>query len=282
MVVVSVASDLHLEFGDIVLPGGDILLLCGDTFVANRLEEAKNDADRRAQKKRYRKFCAEELRKYWKVLAIAGNHEFYHGVIPDELELIRDLFSEYAPNATLLDNEHVEIEGVRFIGSTLWATHGCGTGNHLLIQQGMNDFRCIHVRDEEDPSGFRTRKFTVNDANRLHQEAVEFLKEAVKTELPCVIMTHHAPSYLVANRKRYPNQDMDDAYYSNQHALIEDNPGIKCWVFGHNHYRCRRKLGETWLVSNPRGYYGHERMSLAFDSTEADFRLKTFEFVDAK
>ena len=37
MTTVSVMSDPHLEFADIELPGGDILLLPGDVFIAASL-----------------------------------------------------------------------------------------------------------------------------------------------------------------------------------------------------------------------------------------------------
>ena len=254
-------------------------MLCGDTFVASRLAEFRNDADSRAQKKRYRRFCREELKKYERVLAIAGNHEFYGGVMPDDSELVTDLFSEFAPNASFLDNAGIEIDGVRFIASTLWATYGHGTANHMLIQDSMNDFQLIHVPCESDESGFKTRKFCVADANRLHQEAIAFLKEAVQTELPRVVFTHHAPTYFACNRKRFPNGDMDDAYASNQSEFILSNPGIKCWFSGHSHYRYRTKIGETKVAANPRGYYGYERESMSFDARELDWCLETFEFV---
>jgi hypothetical protein len=178
-----------------------------------------------------------------------------------------------------MDNEYVEIDGVRFIASTLWATYGYGTASQMAIQDGMNDFRLIRVPDEEDPSGFRTRKLRVEDANRLHQEALAFINEAVQTEMPCIVMTHHAPTYLACNRKRFPNGDMDDAYASNQTELILANPQIKCWFSGHSHYRYRANIGGTKVAANPRGYYGHERESMSFDASECDFRLETFEFV---
>lgn len=274
MTIVSVASDIHLEFSPCELPGGDILLLCGDTFVADYLREARNDADARAQKKRYRDFCAKELKKYHRVLAISGNHESYKGTLTDTPELIRDLFSEFAPTASFLDNQSVEIDGVRFIGSTLWATYGYGTPNELCILEGLNDFRQICV-----PSGNGLRRFNVKDAYNLHQEALAFLKEAVQTELSCVVFTHHAPTYLACNRKRFPDGSMDDAYASNQSEFILANPGIKCWFAGHSHYRYRTKIGETKVASNARGYYGHERSATAFDPTECDFQLETFEFL---
>ena len=282
MTIVSVASDLHLEFDGLTLPGGDILLLCGDTLVASKLDPFKTDADSRAQRKRYQKFCATELKKYWRVFAISGNHEFYGGVISDENDRIRDLFSEFAPNTQFLDNEWCEIEeGVRFIGSTLWATYGYGGPHQLAIQNGMNDFSRIHIRDEDDPSGFRTRKFTVEDANHLHQEALAYLRQAVDCSSPCVIMTHHSPTYLAINRKRFPDGRLDDAYASNLSDFILENSNIRIVCHGHSHYRYRAKIGDTKIAANPRGYYGHERMALGFDACEADFRLDSFEFVDA-
>ena len=275
---VSVVSDLHLEFEYCSLPGGDLLLMAGDIFVASNLPEFRNDADSRAQKKRYRKFCAVELKKYHKVLKCMGNHSHYGGAIDDSAELIRDLFAEFSPNAQLLDNEYVEIDGVRFIASTLWATYGYGTANQLAIQDSTNDFKLIHVPDEEDSSGFRTRKFRVEDANRLHQEALAFIKGAVEVD-KCILMTHHAPTYLACNRKRFPNGDMDDAYASNLHEFILDNPQIRMAFHGHSHYRYRANIGETKVAANPRGYYSYERESRSFDAAECDFDLSRFEFI---
>jgi len=279
MTIVSVASDLHLEFADCQLPGGDILLLCGDAFVADYLRENRTDADARAQKKRYRRFCAEELRKYSRVLYTLGNHDFYHGIMSDTPGLIRDLFSEFSPNTRLLDNQFEEIDGVRFVGSTLWATYGCGTANHMVIQEGSNDFNLIRVPTDKGEWGRSYRKFTVDDANQLHQETLVFLKEAVKTELPCVVMTHHAPTYLACNRKRFPDGSMDDAYASNQSEFILGNPNAKCVFHGHSHYRYRATIGETKVASNPRGYYGCESAAFDFDSREQDFQLEDFTYI---
>ena len=257
--IVSVASDLHLEFEGCQLPGGDVLWLLGDTLVADYLREVRNDADARAQKKRYRRFFTEEAKKYDELYLIWGNHEHYHGVLTDTTELVRNFLAEFAPNARCMDNEYVEIDGVRFIASTLWATYGYGAANQMAIQDSMNDFKLINVPCESDKSGFKTRKFRVEDANRLHQVALAFIKEAVKTESPCVLMTHHAPAYLACNRKRFPNGDMDDAYASNQTEFILDNPQIRMAFHGHSHYRYRANIGETKVAANPRGYYGYER-----------------------
>jgi hypothetical protein len=191
-----------------------------------------------------------------------------------------------------LDNEWAEIEGVRFIGSTLWAPCGYGTANHFPIQDGLNDFHFIRTkhpsiafRPDEPEATYSfdgptdARRFFVADAYRLHQEAKAFLEEAVKTELPCVIMTHHAPSYMAKNAKRYPSTELDEAYMCNLHPFIEAHPNIKAAFSGHTHYRWRNKIGETKLAANPRGYYPHERMSHGFDVRESDFDLNKMEFI---
>lgn len=279
MTIVSVLSDAHLEFSPLELPGGDILLLCGDTLVAKHLQEGEFSTERR---ERYEQFCAKQLSKYSKVLAIGGNHEPYGArCVEDVPGLYNALFAEFAPHAQFLDNECVEIEGVRFIGSTLWAPCGYGTPNQLVIQDGLNDFALIRTRRPHEALTLYdgTRRFLPEDAYHLHQEAKAFLEEAVKTDLPCVIMTHHAPTFLAKNSKRYPDQELDEAYMCNLHPFIEANPNLRAFFSGHTHYRYRHKIGETKLAANPRGYYPHERMSHGFDVRELDFDLNKMEFI---
>ena len=278
MTIVSVLSDAHLEFAPLELPGGDILLLCGDIFVAKHLQEGEFSTERR---ERYEEFCAKQLSKYQRVFKVMGNHTHYGSVYEDTAGMIRNLFAEFAPHAQLLDNEWVELEGVRFIGSTLWAPCGYGTANHFPIQDGLNDFALIRTRRPHEALTLYdgTRRFLPEDAYHLHQEAKAFLKEAVQTELPCVIMTHHAPSYMAKNAKRYPGQELDEAYFSNLHPFIEASTNVKFFFSGHSHYRWRNKIGETKLAANPRGYYPHERMSHGFDPRECDFSLQTMEFI---
>jgi hypothetical protein len=66
---------------------------------------------------------------------------------------------------------------------------------------------------------------------------------------------------------------VDDAYYSNQHALIEANPQILVWSHGHTHDSCHYRIGDTLVVSNQRGYFPRERCSRDFDAEAEDFDL---------
>lgn len=276
MTVVSVVSDLHLEFEPCELPGGDILLLCGDAFVAGDLLDTNHSLDSALDRKKYRHFCATELRKYWRTLLVLGNHENWNSYIDRTPELIRQMLADYAPNATLLNNEWVEIDGVRFIGSTLWATYGYGTGAQTRYQFRTKDFKKIGLKDYETG---RDRPLFVSDAAAMHEKAVGFIRDASDVDIPCVVMTHYSPTYYAVDRQRFPDMHDDEAYCSNQHDLIVDRPRIKLWFHGHVHNRHRTRVGDATIAANPRGYAGYERIAETFEPMALDFDLSTFEFV---
>lgn len=92
---------------------------------------------------------------------------------------------------------------------------------------------------------------------------------------PCVVFTHHAPSYLSADGEAYPDDALDDAYYSNQMALFESNPQLRLWADGHTHSNCRYRLGAhgALVVSNQRGY-AIDRSARNFDPCAAEFKIE--------
>jgi Icc-related predicted phosphoesterase len=287
----SAASDLHLEFHDLELPGGDALLLAGDTLLAAPLRESRNDGPSRALRKRFRRFAAEELSKYKKVFIVLGNHEHYKEVIEEVPGLLRGFLAEFAPNAVLLDDSAEIYEGVQFVGTTLWATYGHGTHAAWEIGRGMNDCKLIRTKAPLlDPGGALGaqeafyprspiwRPLTVSDIHLRHQEALEFLKKSLKfsreQNLPAVVISHHAPSYFSkTERFKHLDDSIDEAYYSNQHALVEENPQIAVWVHGHTHDSSHYRIGRTLVVSNQRGYFPDEQRSRYFDPNAEDFDL---------
>ena len=66
-------------------------------------------------------------------------------------------------------------------------------------------------------------------------------------------MSHHAPTRQSINSSR----SVSTAYaYANElNCFIEDNPCIKYWFHGHVHDSNDYMIGETRVISNPRGYY---------------------------
>ena len=222
---------------------------------------------------------------------VPGNHEHYREVIEDVPELLREFLAENAPNATLLDDSAEIYEGVQFIGSTLWASYGAGTYAGWEIGQGMNDCKLIQTKAPLTapgpagsngtvfhPHGPNWRVMTVDDISKRHAEAQNFLEKALRfsreQHLPAIVITHHAPSYLSkTERFKHLDSGMDEAYYSNQHALIEENPQIMVWVHGHTHDSSHYRIGQTLVISNQRGYFPDEQRSRYFDPNGEDFDL---------
>lgn len=278
MTTVSIVSDLHLEFADITLPGGDILILAGDIWLAR---DMRSDGGANPSRRiRYVRFCQKELTKYSRVLAITGNHEAYSSNICEMADTIRTFLYTHAPNVTLLVNETEIIDGVAFLGTPLWAT--CGVGNpvtEMKIGGGMNDFKLIRT-NRPLPDGAarkmvgKERAFTPRDANELHQKCVAWLASELPKHEKVVVIGHHAPSFRSANGLRYGTEELDPAYCSILDDFIEAHPEIKIHIHGHTHRPERYCIGETKVIANPRGYWPDEKVARDFDPRAADFRLE--------
>ena len=80
---VNVISDLHLEFDDLILPGGDVLILSGDICEAKNVKKDQYSEDvvqfkfEHKRSDRYIRFFVEECAKYKHVIYVMGNHEHY-------------------------------------------------------------------------------------------------------------------------------------------------------------------------------------------------------------
>lgn len=131
---IQLASDLHLEFlekdfaGERLItpaPGADVLVPAGD--IANGTETFKLFAD-------------------WPVpvLYVAGNHEFYGHDLGYKLAKFRLVVGsgETASRIQFLENDRVDLGGVRFLGTTLWTDYRLhGLANRVnamsLAQQAL-------------------------------------------------------------------------------------------------------------------------------------------------
>ena len=276
---IAVCSDLHLEFGGLILTNkdnADVLILSGDICVAKDLLELGSPMSKSEAIHDFFKNCSDEF-KY--VIYIVGNHEHYHGDFRDTL---RDLKYNlhYLQNLYILDKETVTLEGVTFIGGTLWTDMNDEDPMTLnAIGSMMNDFRCVRnsnkkvsFRDADGQFHERTAKFSPQDAVEDHKKMVEYIHHVVrdKGNQKFVVVGHHAPSKL-STHPRYQNETlMNGGYSSDLSQFILDNPQIKLWCHGHTHETFDYVIGETRIVCNPRGYIGYE------DRAD-EFKLKTVE-----
>ena len=276
---IAVCSDLHLEFGGIILRNtddADVLILSGDICVAKDLLELGSPMSKSEAIHDFFKNCSDEFKQ---VIYIVGNHEHYHG---DFRDTIKDLKYNlhYLQNLHILDKETVTLEGVTFIGGTLW-TDMNGEDPMTLHSIGsmMNDFRCVKnsnkkvsFRDADGNFHERTAKFSPEDAVEDHKKMVDYIRHVVegKDDQKFVVVGHHAPSKLSTHPKYQNETLMNGGYSSTLDFFIEAHPQIKLWTHGHTHEIFDYVLNQTRIVCNPRGYIGYE------DRADA-FKLKTFE-----
>ena len=272
---IAIASDLHLEFGDINLKneeGAEVLILSGDIVIANdmhdhpapvyplHLSDRIDLGSRQGCAYRFRDFFKRVSFQFPHVVVIAGNHEFYHGKWVASLVHLRHEFSQF-PNVYFLERDTKVIGDVTFMGGTLWTD--CNKFDPLTLHalgDMMQDFSCIR----NDEKGYT--KLRPAHAVARHRQTVEYFRHVLSQtkEQKCVVVGHHAPSSKSIPAE-YTNQfTMNGGYASDLSEFILDNPQIKLWTHGHMHDNSDYMIGDTRVVCNPRGYINHERQADTF------------------
>jgi Icc-related predicted phosphoesterase len=278
---IAVASDLHLEFADLDLvndQGADVLILSGDIMIAQDLHDHPQSAtlvqaqimgtlgSRQAQALRFRGFLERCSERFPHVVYVAGNHEFYHGKWVQNIQDLRDECAGFA-NVHFLERDSVTIDGVLFVGGTLWTdmNRGDPLTLHSVVAM-MSDFQIIR----NDAKGFR--RLSAMDTVDRHMQTKGYIKTVLEQnpDTPTVVVGHHAPTHL-STHPRYANDTlMNGAYRSDLSDMILDHSQIRLWTHGHTHEDFDYMLGATRIVCNPRGYLGHE-------SRADHFQLKILE-----
>ena len=272
---VSVMSDLHLDFADLTLPGGDVLILSGDLCEAKSIKQAEYNPvtvmlehereDRRPD--RFYRFLLEECSaKYRETVMVMGNHEHYGFKYHKTYDHIK---SQLPDNIHLLENETYELGGVTFLGATLWTDMNKGDEITLWqMKSMMNDYRQITANTNGNYFRLQPER-TMTD----HYKTMEYFKTVIANRRaegnggPVVVVTHHAPSKM-STKPRYQNDTiMNGAYSSDLSEFLLDHPEMKVWTHGHTHDNFDYMIGSTRIICNPRGYKGYEQQAEDFDPT---------------
>jgi predicted phosphohydrolase len=269
---INVISDLHLDFADLTLPGGDVLILSGDICEARHLKKDMYNKDmvlfeheRKDQRPdRYYRFFEEECSKYREVVMVMGNHEHYGFQYQ---KTYAHIASQLPNNVTLLENQTHTIDDVVFVGATLWTDMNKADPLTMFHMKGaMNDYRQITQFNEAKNVYHRLDpERTVSD----HYASRQFIQETVenKFDQKFVVVTHHAPSKASIKPQYAGDHLMNGAYSSDLSEFILNNPQIKLWTHGHTHDTFDYMIGSTRIICNPRGYKGYEDRAEHFDPT---------------
>lgn len=269
---VNVISDLHLEFDDLALPGGDVLILSGDVCEAKNIKADSYDPNgimfdfERANRRpdRYIRFFKEECAKYRHVIYVMGNHEHY-GFRYDKT--YSQLLLNLPDNVRLLEKEYTEIDGILFIGATLWTD--CNKGDPITmndLRHSMNDYRIVSNYYKDQGQYFKlTPEFTYRE----HKLSLAYIKKTLELNpnKKVVVVTHHSPSKQSIKPRYQGDYHMNGGYSSDLEQFIIDHPQIKVWTHGHTHDTFDYTVGECRVICNPRGYVGYEERAHEFDPT---------------
>jgi predicted phosphodiesterase len=241
---IHIISDIHLEFAGYDVQGleADVIVLAGDIGVGMKgLEWAATLLSRTNAH----------------IIYVAGNHEFYRY----DIHALRKVMREYcsAPagwdgddsqhRLHFLDDDEVVIDGVRFLGSTMWTNFrlfGDDMKEQCMLegQQCLNDFRLIECGEWA---------FSAIDSIDLHNKSVQWLSNKLKNEKfdgKTVVVTHHLPSAdsVVA---RYKKELLSACFASDLDDLLGHS---QLWIHGHTHDSLDYVKHGTRVICNPRGY----------------------------
>lgn len=233
---VQYASDLHIEFysNKMLLQSfplkfvGDVLVLAGDIVPFALLDKHLDF---------FRMLSDHFENTYW----IPGNHEYYRYDLANKSGAFHE---KVMNNVHLLNNKMVSVEGVEFIFSTLWTN--IKEINAYDIQSRMNDFHVISDGEEV---------LSVKRYNALHNESVDFIREALKTTegRKRIVVSHHVPTFM-NYPERFKGDVLNDAFAVELFDLIEEyQPDY--WIYGHTHSNVADfNIGKTRLLTNQFGY----------------------------
>lgn len=177
------------------------------------------------------------------VVYVAGNHEYYGSSFDHFNSSLQDKCAQLK-NVHFLHRDTVNIDGVWFIGATLWSNFNKNAHSELMAQRRIADFRLID-------------NWKVQDCAEQYYLDREYIKTMYGGLVgKKVIVTHFLPAQeCIAPEYRQNGSDLND-YFANRLDdyiwSLEDTT----WLFGHTHTPADFYIGNTRVVANPHGYYG--------------------------
>lgn len=240
---VAIFSDLHLEdkiHGQATQPWlfdhahADVVVLAGDIHTKGRGVQWAQET-----------FSCP-------VIYVPGNHEGWG----EHWQKIIAEMKQAALNSNVhvLNNDSVVINGVRFLGSTLWTTFDAwpnrqeamfeaGQGRDMYMP-GMRDYKYIRT------AGYR--KILPRDTVEWANQSRNFLLQQPAFDGPTIVVSHHAP--VLEGLRHQKVTEVYDAAYANdwEDGVKSINP--TAWIYGHTHTPYRFMVGCTHMVSHPVGH----------------------------
>ncbi|HQX79928.1 MAG TPA: metallophosphoesterase [Steroidobacteraceae bacterium] len=241
---IRIFSDLHLEFFDFnpAEVSADVVVLAGDI-----------------QNGHYGLGWARKTFPDTAIVYVMGNHEFYDDDLDAVLE--RAQREAIALEIHLLEKDQAIIDGVRFLGTTLWTDFEVEEPllpRHRALRYAngaMADFSVIRYR------GGTLRAETTRE---FHEVSRHWLADRLAEPFDgkTVVVTHHLP-HRGSIARQFHRDPLNPAFASHLPELVQ--PPVNLWIHGHTHCSCDYEPAKgTRVLCNPRGY-GPSELNARFD-----------------
>ncbi|MET3476568.1 metallophosphoesterase [Variovorax atrisoli] len=244
-------SDLHLEshphFRAEPLPGADMLVLAGDI---GSYQQGSRLIDPDFGLGRF------SPRNGWPVpvIYVPGNHEYDNVDFDETHERLRALCDEL--EIIWLERESRVIEGVRFVGTTLWADFDAlAEPTDSLAEALKKRGKAMRAADFYLEKAATMRNGELFLAAQLRGQALacqEWLTQALAEPFDgtTAVITHFAPS-LESGDPRYGLTPGTAGFCNALDALL---PRAQLWLHGHLHCPSDYVKNGCRVVANPLGY----------------------------
>jgi predicted phosphohydrolase len=147
-----------------------------------------------------------------RVVFVAGNHDYDNNSFKTYISDIKEMFKE-KDKIYILDKDYVIIDGIKFIGCTLW-------NPNTEINTNMN-------------------------FKEIYQEELNYImRESSNYDGEVIIVTHYKPAL-----KTTINENSELLIED----FIKLTTKIKYWFYGHLHIFESFEVGETKFICNPKG-----------------------------
>lgn len=201
------ASDIHLEYHagknwPEIQPKARYLALAGD--IGNPFHRSFSN---------YLTYCSKRFKH---VFVVMGNHDCWSQELDVAKRRIRTCCAERG-NCTFLDDEVVEVDGVRVFGSTLWSPVTDRAA------KGMNDYNMIYRNNKH---------LAPDDTRQMHAYTVARIAGLLtESDTPLLVVTHYAP--LLEMNGRYGASPNISAFCADLGHLFR--APLVGWISGHTH-----------------------------------------------
>ena len=233
-------SDLHIRRPeDVVIPhfNSDVIVLAGD--IVDPLSHVSAS---------YMRILLTKTRY---ILYVPGNHEFWghtYFSCHKQIDEIISIVNSELPEPRVFKLGCVTLDGIRFIGATLWTEMRERDGGiaSSAIMRDMVDYYKIR----KESGGFIQPSDTVS----MHNMDKDFILRNIDRSGTNVIVTHHVPTWNHLD-PRYLLSELNPAFVSNlDEMILSVTDHVPLWIHGHTHTSFDTTIGKTRIVCNPKGY----------------------------